>query len=221
MQRYLTILLFSFSLSSLFAVDLKTEGVDSAYLKTVVGRAQKIVDQLGLTNSQQALDVRNIIANRYILLNSIHETYDDAMKKAKELSGDEKKTAQQQAADARDAMLYKHHFELESDLSNYLTSDQIEAVKDGLTYGVVKVTYDAQTDMIPTLTEEEKTQIMAWLKEAREFAMDAGNSKDKHNWFGKYKGRINNWLSQRGYDLTLEREKWYKRIEERKQKEKK
>lgn len=221
MRRYLTILLFSFSLSSLFAVDLKTEGVDSAYLKTVVGRAQKIVDQLGLTNSQQALDVRNLIANRYILLNSIHETYDDAMKKAKELSGDEKKTAQQQAADARDAMLYKHHFELESDLSNYLTSDQIEAVKDGLTYGVVKVTYDAQTDMIPTLTEEEKTQIMAWLKEAREFAMDAGNSKDKHNWFGKYKGRINNWLSQRGYDLTLEREKWYKRIEERKQKEKK
>ncbi len=221
MRRYLTILLFSFSLSSLFAVDLKTEGVDSAYLKTVVGRAQKIVDQLGLTNSKQALDVRNIIANRYILLNSIHETYDDAMKKAKELSGDEKKTAQQQAADARDAMLYKHHFELESDLSNYLTSDQIEAVKDGLTYGVVKVTYDAQTDMIPTLTEEEKTQIMAWLKEAREFAMDAGNSKDKHNWFGKYKGRINNWLSQRGYDLTLEREKWYKRIEERKQKEKK
>ena len=221
MRRYLTILLFSFSLSSLFAVDLKTEGVDSAYLKTVVGRAQKIVDQLGLTNSQQALDVRNIIANRYILLNSIHETYDDAMKKAKELSGDEKKTAQQQAADARDAMLYKHHFELESDLSNYLRSDQIEAVKDGLTYGVVKVTYDAQTDMIPTLTEEEKTQIMAWLKEAREFAMDAGNSKDKHNWFGKYKGRINNWLSQRGYDLTLEREKWYKRIEERKQKEKK
>ena len=221
MQRYLTILLFSFSLSPLFAVDLKTEGVDSAYLKTVVGRAQKIVDQLGLTNSQQALDVRNIIANRYILLNSIHETYDDAMKKAKELSGDEKKTAQQQAADARDAMLYKHHFELESDLSNFLTPEQIEAVKDGLTYGVVKVTYDAQTDMIPTLTEEEKTQIMAWLKEAREFAMDAGNSKDKHNWFGKYKGRINNWLSQRGYDLTLEREKWYKRIEERKQKEKK
>lgn len=219
MRRYLTILFVSISLSSLYAVDLKTEGVDSAYLKTVVGRAQKIVDNLELTNEQQALNVRNIIANRYILLNGIHDTYDKAMKKAKELSGDEKKTAQQQAADARDAMLYKHHFELESDLSNYLTPAQIEAVKDGLTYGVVKVTYDAQTDMIPTLTEEEKTQIMAWLKEAREYAMDAGNSKDKHNWFGKYKGRINNWLSQRGYDLTLEREKWYKRIEERKQKE--
>ena len=93
MHRYLTILLFSISLSSLYAVDLKTEGVDSAYLKTVVGRAQKIVDNLGLTNEQQALNVRNIIANRYILLNGIHDTYDEEMKKAKELSGDEDSTA--------------------------------------------------------------------------------------------------------------------------------
>jgi len=200
---------------------LKTEGVDTAYLKTVVGRAQKIVDKLELSDQDKALNVRNIIANRYILLNDIHDAYDAAVKLAKEKEGDEKKNALQQAADSRDAALYKHHFELESDLSNYLNAEQIEAVKDGLTYGVVKVTYDAQIDMIPTLKEEEKTQILAWLKEAREFAMDAGNSKDKHNWFGKYKGRINNWLSKRGYDLTKEREEWYKRIEERKQKEQK
>jgi hypothetical protein len=62
-------------------------------------------------------------------------------------------------------------------------------------------------------------QILAWLKEAREFAMDAENSNKKHGWFGKYKGRINNYLSKRGYDLVKEREGWYKRIEERKAKE--
>lgn len=219
MRRLFILFLLCSVLPSLYAVDLKTEGVDSAYLKTVVERAQKIVDKLQLGNQQNALDVRNIIANRYILLNSIHDAYDEAVKQAKTKSGDEKASAMQQAADVRDAALYKHHFELEGDLSLYLSPEQIEAVKDGLTYGVVKVTYDAQIDMIPTLTEEEKSQIMAWLKEAREFAMDAGSSKDKHNWFGKYKGRINNWLSQRGYDLTKERENWYKRIEERKQKE--
>ena len=43
--------------------------------------------------------------------------------------------------------------------------------------------------MIPTLKEEEKAQIMAWLVEAREFAMDAENSNKKHAAFGKYKGR--------------------------------
>ncbi len=84
-----------------------------------------------------------------------------------------------------------------------------------MTYNVVKVTYDAQCDMIPTLTDEEKQQIMAWLKEARELAIDAESSKKKHEVFGKYKGRINNYLSARGYDLVKEREAWYERIKAR------
>ena len=87
-----------------------------------------------------------------------------------------------------------------------------------MTYGVVKVTYDATLDMIPSLKEDEKAQIYAWLVEAREFAMDAENSNKKHEAFGKYKGRINNYLSKRGYNLTKEREAWYKRIEEKKNK---
>ena len=62
---------------------------------------------------------------------------------------------------------------------------------------------------ISTLKEEEKAQIMAWLVEAREFAMDAENSNKKHAAFGKYKGRINNYLSKRGYDLVKERKAWY------------
>ena len=58
----------------------------------------------------------------------------------------------------------------------FLDEKQIEVVKDGMTYGVVKVTYDATIDMIPSLKEEEKAQIYAWLIEAREFALDAENS---------------------------------------------
>ena len=198
------------------AVDLKTEGLDSAYVKTIVERAQKITDQLGIEDSSKALDVRNIIANRYFLLNGIHEAYKKAQEEAKKLSDEAKQQALQQAVDRRDAELYKHHFEFEADLSNYLSPAQIEMVKDGMTYGVVPKTYQAHLEMIPTLTEEEKSQILCWLKEAREFAMDADTSKDKHGWFGKYKGRINNWLSSRGYDLQKEREGWQKRIEENK-----
>ena len=63
--------------------------------------------------------------------------------------------------------------------------------------------------------EEEKAQIYAWLKEAREFAIDAENSDRKHAFFGKYKGRINNYLAKRGYDLKKEREEWYKRVKAR------
>ena len=85
-----------------------------------------------------------------------------------------------------------------------------------MTYGVVPKTYEAHLEMIPSLSEEEKLQILNWLKEAREFAIDAENAKAKHAWFGKYKGRVNNCLSKRGYNLDVERKAWYKRIEEKK-----
>jgi len=187
------------TLSATAQVALKTDGLDAQYVETIKSRAQKIVDGLAIADAATAENVRNIIANRYFLLNSIHE-------------------ANKGNADKRDAELYKHHFELAADLSLYVDDATIEAVKDGMTYGVVPKTYQAHLDMIPSLKPEEKAQILAWLKEAREFAMDAENSDKKHGWFGKYKGRINNWLSKRGYDLVKEREAWYKRIDAAKQK---
>ena len=103
-------------------------------------------------------------------------------------------------------------------LSHELSQEQVTKVKDGMTYNVLKVTYTAYSDMIPSLTKEQKDQIMTWLVEAREQAMDAENSEKKHAWFGKYKGRINNYLSAEGYDLKKEREGWQQRIKEREEK---
>ncbi|HEY0944737.1 MAG TPA: DUF3826 domain-containing protein, partial [Opitutaceae bacterium] len=56
-------------------------------------------------------------------------------------------------------------------------------------------------DMLPDLTDPQRAQIKAWLAEAREYAMDGGSSDEKHKWFGKYKGRINNYLAAAGYDM--------------------
>lgn len=202
MKKILVILVGLVILVSLDAVAqgvaLKTEGQDSAYVETIKARAQKIVDGLGLTDVQKAENVRNIIANRYFLLNAIHAKYDKSQQ------------------DARDAELYKHHFELASALALYLTEEQIDAVKDGMTFGRLKRDYNAQLEMIPSLTDEEKAQILIWLREAREYAMDAADSKGKHFWFDKYRGRTNNWLSARGYDLKKERDAWMKRIEDAK-----
>ena len=195
-------LLFISGWMSAQAVDLNKENRDPEYVKSIVGRSQKIVDKLGLTDAKIAEDVRNVIANRYFELNDIYEVRDAKVKKVKE-SG------------LTDAALYRSHFAFPANLSLFLDEKQIEAVKDGMTYGVVKVTYDSHLDMIPTLKEEEKAQIYAWLIEAREFALDAENSNKKHAAFGKYKGRINNYLAKRGYDLKKEREEWYKRIKAR------
>ena len=164
-------LLFISGWMSAQAVDLNKENRDPEYVKSIVGRSQKIVDKLGLTDAKIAEDVRNVIANRYFELNDIYEVRDAKVKKVKEsgLTGEA----------------------FPANLSLFLDEKQIEAVKDGMTYGVVKVTYDSHLDMIPTLKEEEKAQIYAWLIEAREFALDAENSNKKHAAFGKYKGRLN------------------------------
>ena len=179
-------------------VALDCDGRDSAYVENIKGRAQKIVDGLQLTDRKQARNVCNIIANRYFLLNDIHAKYDKSQQ------------------DALQAELYKHHFELASALALYLNEEQIDAVKDGMTFGRLKRDYQATQEMIPTLSDFEKQQILIWLKEAREYAMDAADSKGKHFWFDKYRGRTNNWLSSRGYDLKKERDNWMKRIEEAK-----
>ena len=199
------------------AVDLNKENHDPKYVESIVNRSQKIVDKLGLTDAKVAEDVCNIIANRYFELNDIYEIRDAKVKTVKEsgLTGDAKDEALKAAENEKDAALYRSHFAFPASLSLFLNEEQIEAVKDGMTYGVVKVTYEATLDMIPSLKEEEKAQIYAWLVEAREFAMDAENSNKKHAAFGKYKGRINNYLAKRGYNLTKEREEWAKRVKAR------
>ena len=199
------------------AVDLNKENRDPKYVESIVNRSQKIVDKLGLTDAKVAEDVCNIIANRYFELNDIYEIRDAKVKTVKEsgLTGDAKDEALKAAENEKDAALYRSHFAFPASLSLFLNEEQIEAVKDGMTYGVVKVTYEATLDMIPSLKEEEKVQIYAWLVEAREFAMDAENSNKKHAAFGKYKGRINNYLAKRGYNLTKEREEWAKRVKAR------
>ena len=200
MRKVLVFLVCLVSLDTLGQVALKTEGQDPKYVETIKGRAQKIVDGLQLKDSKKAENVSNIIANRYFLLNDLHSKY-----------GKDKQAE-------RDAELYKHHFELASALALYLTEEQIDAVKDGMTFGRLPRDYKAQLEMIPSLTDEEKAQVLIWLKEAREFAMDCGDSKQKHFWFDKYRGRTNNWLSSRGYDLKKERDAWMKRIEDAKKK---
>lgn len=217
MKKLILISLLLIGYMSAGAVDLNQENRDPKYVESIVNRSQKIVDKLGIADAKVAEDVRNTIANRYFELNDIYEARDTKVKEVKDsgLTGDAKNNALKAAENEKDAALYRSHFAFPANLSLFLNEEQIEAVKDGMTYGVVKVTYDSHIDMIPSLKEEEKAQIYAWLVEAREFAMDAENSNKKHAAFGKYKGRINNYLAKRGYDLKKEREEWYKRVKAR------
>ena len=188
---------------------------EAAYTRTILVRSEKIVAPLGIADTVKSGKVRDLILQQYRSLNEIYTDRDKKLAEAKELKQTNKELVQQQIKNIENevnARLYTLHFDYLSKLMLYLTAVQIDQVKDGMTYGVLPLTFKGYLSMIQNLTEEQKQQIMVWLVEAREHAMDAGSSDEKHKWFGKYKGRINNWLSSAGYDLKKEGEDWQKRI---------
>jgi hypothetical protein len=191
---------------------------EAAYTRTITARAEKIVAALAISDSAKSTRLVKIIADQYRNLNNIHTSRDELVQALKKSGGEQNEVAAniKTAEDDANARLEKLHKFYLSQLSAELTAAQVDQVKDGMTYGVVPITYKGYNEMIPRLTEDQKKQIMEWLVEAREHAMDAGSSEKKHWWFGKYKGRINNYLSAQGYDLKKEGEAWEKRRNEAK-----
>ncbi|NIG55333.1 DUF3826 domain-containing protein [Chitinophaga sp. Cy-1792] len=191
---------------------------DPAYEKMLTERTSKIVQPLGITDSSRYHTVMNTIVHQYEALNDIHEQYKSAVTAIKGggATGAARDTAIKQQEGIRNAALRKQHQQFIGNLTSELTVQQVEQVKDGMTYRVLPVTYGAYQDMLPGLTAVQKEQIYAWLLEARELAMDEGTSDDKHKVFGKYKGRINNYLAAAGYDLKKETDAWQQRLKDKK-----
>lgn len=190
---------------------------EAAYTRTITERSQKIVNTLGIADQAKAIRVRELIVMQYRSLNTIHDDKNVQLKAVKEKGADKSVTEAEmkKIESAATEKLEALHKEYLAGLSKELSPEQVTKVKDGMTYGVLPITYAGYLDMIPGLTNEQKAQIMTWLVEAREQAMDAESSEKKHWWFGKYKGRINNYLSAAGYDMKKEGEEWQKRIKAR------
>lgn len=157
----------------------------AAHLQVLTDRAAKIVEALKLDNPELGARVREEIAQQYLALGKLHD-----------------------AGKPDPAALDAIHRRFVARLISQLTPEQVDQVKDGMTYGVVPITFDGYQQMLPQLSDEQRREIHAQLLEAREYAMDAGSSDAKHAVFGKYKGRINNYLSKAGYDLKQAEKDW-------------
>lgn len=191
---------------------------ETAYIKTISQRAEKIVAKLAITDPDKAGRVSNMVAKQYRDLNSIYTKRDNSLQGLKQRAGaakpDESLVKQVNAATA--AATDSLHAIYVAQLQKELTAQQVAQIKDGMTFGVLPITYSGYLDMLPALTEPQKKQILEYLTEAREHAMDAESSEKKHGWFGKYKGKINNYLSKEGYDMKKAGQEWEARIKERK-----
>jgi nucleotide-binding universal stress UspA family protein len=188
------------------------EDAEAKYTADITTRAAKIVDGLSLTDAAVADRAKATLVKFYRTLRDWHDAHGADRKSLAKESTDDAKAKLQSLNDDLANVRADFAAQLASD---GLTEEQIVKVKDGLTYNVRNVTYDAYCDQVLKLTDEEKAQIMTWLTEARDLAISEGSSNDKHAVFGKYKGRINNYLSKRGYDMKAEENAWRERLKQR------
>lgn len=200
------------------AQQTKMSASDSAYQKVLADRTAKIAGNLDIKDAVLYNKVWQMLIAQYTAINAVQDSTKAVIAgiKAKQTDNELTAIAVKTAEGKKTADLKQLHDKFIAQLSAVLTADQIEKVKDGMTYRILPVTWAAYLDMLPKLTQEQKDKMYGWLVEARELAMDEGSSDAKHAVFGKYKGRINNYLSAAGYDMKKEGEEWQKRIQEAK-----
>jgi hypothetical protein len=203
-SRFASLLLALFSIAAAAAAPAPDE---TAYLADISKRADKIVATLNVGDEAKSKQVHGILVEQYKGLRSLH----DARKEKLAAAGEDKAAAEKIKADTAGEVKTLHDGFLANLITAGLSAQQVDKVKDGLTYNKVHVDYNAFCDMLPNLTDEQKGYIKAQLVEARELAMDGGSSEEKQNIFGKYRGRINNYLSKQGYDLKQASKDWAER----------
>jgi hypothetical protein len=191
MKTGLLILAVGLLAVSAFAADtnLTPEQAEAKYTAAIEGRTADILKVLNLSDTNKTAKVHDTIIAQYRALNAWHNENDAKLKAAK---SDTNAVAQIRTS------LKVLHNEFLAKLADNLTPEQIEQVKDKMTYGKVQFTFNGYVSQYSNLTDEQKAEILRLLKEAREDAMDGGSAEEKTAVFQKYKGKINNYLSKQG-----------------------
>jgi hypothetical protein len=169
--------------------NLTTEQIEASYTRAIEGRTADILKVLALSDTNQSARVHDIIMTQYRALRAWHDANDPKLKAVK---GDTNAVAQIRSS------LKVVHDQFIAGLSANLTPEQVEQVKDKMTYGKVQFTYKGYLVEYPDLNDAQKQKVLELLKEARELAMDGGSAEEKSDIFNRYKGKINNYLSKQG-----------------------
>ena len=176
--------------------------LETLYTTTIEDRTAGIMKELSLTNDMDAAAVHDIIIAQYRVMRA-RDALIDAQLTALGKDVSYKNRAGQLQAESKP--LHDYFF---ARLADKLTPEQVEKVKDKMTYNKVKVTFDAYVAIVPGLTDTDKAKVLELLKAAREAAVDGGSAPEKTAIFQKYKDQINDYLNASGHDTAKAFKDW-------------
>ena len=177
---------------------------EAAYIANITKRTTAILEVLALQDTAKSNAVHGIIMNQYRALKGRDDALDPVLYKMSQAApGTETNRL------AVILLLTKPlHDAFLARLATQLTPEQVDKVKDRMTYNRAQVTYDVYCAMLPALTDSDKARIRAALKEAREEAMDGGSADEKAAIFQKHKDLLNEYLKSQGHDVVKAAKEW-------------
>jgi hypothetical protein len=102
-------------------------------------------------------------------------------------------------------------------LRKNLTPEQVETILDKYTIGKVEFTMKGYKAIVPDLTADEEAKILAFLKQAREQAVDYKNMKQISAIFEIYKTKSEQMLNNNGRSWRALYSAYTKKIKEEKE----
>ena len=183
---------------------LTLEEEQAMYNATLEDRALKIMTALAVSDADKSNRLHTAILAQYRALHDRDQAIDEALWNLSK--GSPEWLAQRN--DMFPQMSQPLHARFLALVSPDLTPEQLETLKDKMTYGKVAFTYNAYCSILPDLSEEDKGKVMDLLKQAREVAMDGGTSGEKTAIFQQYKNQINAYLATKGFDVAKATQEW-------------
>lgn len=179
------------------------EDREAFYAQTIEHRTADILKVLALKDAARAARIHDAVILQYRSLRA----RDAAIGAKLKASGNPNADAAARSVLAGNLSKPLHEWFL-AVLALDLTPEQVDMVKDQMTYNKVKVTFDAYCNIVPDLTEADKAKIQELLKAAREEAMDGGSAGEKTAVFQKFKDQINEYLNAHGHDVAKAYREW-------------
>lgn len=203
--KILALILFIFlSATNLFAQDKNTVTFTSADAKTkadadIEAKAAEWVSGLNLNDASKEERVKTAVATHLKAVREWHNAhpFTEVPAGINPATGN-RLSDMDRTIIAHSAKPASVHNDLMNVLKAELTPEQVEFILDKYTIGKVAFTMKGYKAIVPDLKPEEEAQILTYLKQAREQAIDFKNMKEISAIFEIYKTKCEQYLNSNG-----------------------
>ncbi|WP_231426360.1 MULTISPECIES: DUF3826 domain-containing protein [Pedobacter] len=201
----------------LTTVNVFSQTKDIVVPEEMLTKAKEFVSALIITDAKKKSEVENVIAVHLTTVRDWHNNHPSSTVPdgINPITGNKLTDLDKQII-ADSAMPSVVHQTLMDGLRKNLSPEQVETILDKYTIGKVEFTMKGYKAIVPDLTVDEESKILAFMKQAREQAVNYKNMKQISAIFEIYKTKSEQMLNNNGRSWRALYSAYTKKIKEEK-----